>query len=259
MRSLCGSALSDHDSSRSISAYSASCVPVTRSTLVARADGWSRQRWPSVPERRRLRDGAEPLRPSDELAELHAHLGGSVPPHVLWEIAHLQGIALPTKDYWEFVDLTSISDPRGVDGLDGLDQIYHLTELIQSSPLAVERSVYGMVGGGYRSQRITTSEVRFNPMKRNRGGERDLDHTILAAIHGRHGELAYPQVHAGLILMMDRTFSARQNAIIVEKAIRYAPRGVVGVDIAGPRPAPAASRTATSRSTCRPRATRGSA
>ncbi|MGZ6728914.1 MAG: adenosine deaminase, partial [Gaiellaceae bacterium] len=27
-----------------------------------------------------------------------------------------------------------------------------------------------------------------------------------------------------------------QNAIIVEKAIRYAPRGIVGVDIAGPRP-----------------------
>ena len=36
--------------------------------------------------------------------------------------------------------------------------------------------------------------------------------------------------------MMDRTFNAEQNAIIVEKAIRWAPRGVVGVDIAGPRP-----------------------
>ena len=46
----------------------------------------------------------------------------------------------------------------------------------------------------------------------------------------------YPQVRAGLILMMDRTFDERQNAIIVEKAIRYAPRGIVGIDIAGPRP-----------------------
>ena len=36
--------------------------------------------------------------------------------------------------------------------------------------------------------------------------------------------------------MMDRTFDARQNAIIVEKAIAWADRGVVGVDIAGPRP-----------------------
>jgi adenosine deaminase len=43
-------------------------------------------------------------------------------------------------------------------------------------------------------------------------------------------------VRAGLILMMDRTFTPEQNTIIVEKAIRWAPRGVVGVDIAGPRP-----------------------
>jgi adenosine deaminase len=36
--------------------------------------------------------------------------------------------------------------------------------------------------------------------------------------------------------MMDRTFTPEQNAIIVDKAIRWAPRGIVGVDIAGPRP-----------------------
>jgi adenosine deaminase len=74
-------------------------------------------------------------------------------------------------------------------------------------------------------------------MKRNRGGERDLDHIILAAIRGLdRASLEYPQVQAGLILMMDRTFSAELNAIVVEKAIRWAPRGIVGVDIAGPRP-----------------------
>jgi adenosine deaminase len=74
-------------------------------------------------------------------------------------------------------------------------------------------------------------------MKRNRGGERDLDHIILAAIRGLDlASLEYPQVRAGLILMMDRTFTAEQNMVIVEKALRYAPRGIVGVDIAGPRP-----------------------
>jgi adenosine deaminase len=101
----------------------------------------------------------------------------------------------------------------------------------------VEVSVHGAIGGAYRSQGITTLELRFNPMKRNRGGERDLDHIILAAIRGLDvASLEYRQVRAGLILMMDRTFSPRQNEIIVEKAIRWAPRGVVGIDIAGPRP-----------------------
>jgi adenosine deaminase len=171
------------------------------------------------------------------LAELHTHLGGSVSSDIMWTLAHEQGIALPVKDYWEFDRLVTVSDPRGVPNLDALDAIYHWTELIQSSPLAVERSVHEAIGGAYRSQGITTLELRFNPMKRNRGGERDLDHIILAAIRGLdRARLEYPQVRAGLILMMDRTFTAEQNAIIVGKAIDWSPRGVVGVDIAGPRP-----------------------
>src|SRR5207344_1585656 len=171
------------------------------------------------------------------LAELHTHLGGSVASDILWSIAHEQGIALPVKDYWEFDALVTVSDPHGVKGLDELNEIYHWTELIQSSPLAVERSVHGAIGGAYRSQRITTLELRFNPMKRNRGGEQDLNHIILAAIRGLdRASLEYPQVRCGLILMMDRTFTPEQNMVVVEKAIRYAPRGIVGVDIAGPRP-----------------------
>src|SRR5262245_19077289 len=161
------------------------------------------------------------------LAELHTHLGGSVDPAVMWSLAHEQGITLPVKDYWDFVDLVTV-DPRGVEGLPELDQIYKWTELIQSSPLAVERSVHGAIGGAYISQNITTLELRFNPMKRNRGGERDLDHIIMAAVRGLdRASLEYPRVRAGLILMMDRTFTHEQNEVIVEKALRYATRGVV--------------------------------
>jgi adenosine deaminase len=171
------------------------------------------------------------------LAELHTHLGGSVSSDILWTLAHEQGIALPVKDYWDFDRLVTVSDPRGVADLDALDAIYHWTELIQSSPIAVETSVHGAIGGAYRSQGITTLELRFNPMKRNRGGERDLDHIILAATRGLdRASIEYPQVRAGLILMMDRTFAPELNAIIVEKAIKWAPRGIIGVDVAGPRP-----------------------
>src|SRR5258707_9316995 len=171
------------------------------------------------------------------LAELHTHLGGSVASDIMWSLAHEQGIALPTRDFWEFDRMVTVSDPRGVPDLNALDAIYHWKELIQSSPIAVERSVHAAIGGAYRSQEITTLELRFNPMKRNRGGERDLDHIILAAIRGLdRASLEYPQVRAGLILMMDRTFTADQNMVIVEKAIKYMPHGLVGVDIAGPRP-----------------------
>jgi adenosine deaminase len=168
------------------------------------------------------------------LAELHAHLGGGVDAATMWELAHEQGIKLPYADYWAFADATNVAG--GTDGLAGLDAVYHLTELIQSSPEGVFRSVRGMISGGYRDQRITTHEVRFNPAKRNRGGERDLDAIVMAAVHGLDRAcLEYP-VRAGITLMMDRTFPDELNRAIVERAVRFRDRGVVAIDIGGPRP-----------------------
>ena len=166
------------------------------------------------------------------LTELHCHLGSAVTPAIMWGIAHAQGIKLPTKDYWEFRDMITVSAHRG-HSFDGYLQLFYWTELIQSSPLAVERAVYEVIGGAYRKNNITVVEVRFNPMKRNRGGEQDLDHIISAATRGMdRAMLEYP-VRPGLIFCLDRTFPFALNEIIAEKAIAYASRGVVGVDIAG--------------------------
>jgi adenosine deaminase len=97
--------------------------------------------------------------------------------------------------------------------------------------------VHAAIGGAYRSQGITTLELRFNPMKRNRGGEQDLDHIIAAATRGMdRASLEYP-VKPGLIFCLDRAFPFELNEIIVEKAIAWRDRGVVGVDIAGPESA----------------------
>jgi adenosine deaminase len=72
-------------------------------------------------------------------------------------------------------------------------------------------------------------------MKRNRGGEQDLDHIIAAAVRGMdRAVLEYPQVRAGLIFCLDRSFSPALNEIIAAKAVAWQSRGVVGIDIAGP-------------------------
>jgi adenosine deaminase len=170
------------------------------------------------------------------LADLHCHLGGAVTPAVMWGIAHSQGIRLPTKDYWEFRDIITASPRRG-HSFDGYLALFHWTELIQSSPLAVERSVYEVIGGAYRKNNVTTTELRFNPMKRNRGGEQDLDHIIAAALRGMdRAVLEYP-IKPGLIFCLDRDFAFGLNEIIVEKAITWRDRGIVGIDIAGPESA----------------------
>ncbi len=167
------------------------------------------------------------------LTELHVHLGAAVTPAIMWGIAHAQGIRLPTKDYWAFRDLITVG--RRKRGFQAYLDLFHWTELIQSSPTAVERSVYEVIGGAYRHTNVTQLELRFNPMKRNRGGEQDLDHIIAAAVRGMdRAMLEYPQVRAGLIFCLDRAFSRDLNEIIAAKAISWKTRGVVAVDIAGP-------------------------
>jgi adenosine deaminase len=167
------------------------------------------------------------------LTELHVHLGAAVTPAIMWGIAHAQGIRLPTKDYWAFRDLITVGRRRR--SFNDYLELFHWTELIQSSPIAIERSVYEVIGGAYRKNNVTRIELRFNPMKRNRGGEQDLDHIIAAAVRGMDRSiLEYPQVNAGLILCLDRAFSYELNEIIASKAIAWRDRGVLAVDIAGP-------------------------
>lgn len=169
-------------------------------------------------------------------AELHTHLGAAVDPPILWSIAHRQGIKLPSKNYWDFEDMITITGSEKNRSLDEMHKnFYSWTELIQSSPEAVEESVKSVIGGGYRKNNLVLQELRFNPMFRNRGGERDLDHIIMAAIWGLDKALLeYPQVKAGIILMMDRMLSHKQNQIILKKAIKYRNQGIVGIDVAGP-------------------------
>jgi adenosine deaminase len=173
------------------------------------------------------------LDPRTPLTELHVHLGAAVTPAIMWGIAHAQGIRLPTKDYWAFRDLITVGRRRR--SFQAYLDLFYWTELIQSSPIAVERSVYEVIGGAYRKNNVTRLELRFNPMKRNRGGEQDLDHIIAAAVRGMdRAVLEYPQVRAGLIFCLDRSFSYELNEIIAAKAIAWRDRGVVAVDIAGP-------------------------
>lgn len=166
-----------------------------------------------------------------ELTELHTHIGFGISPTMLWEIAHDQGILLPTKDYWKFVEMVTIHETKTYE--DYL-KLYDWTEKIQSSPEALFIGVQNMISGAYRKNNITKIELRFNPILRNRDREKDLDHLIVFALQGmERAMLKYP-VKAGMILMMDRRFTHAQNEAIVKKAIKYKTRGVVGIDLAGP-------------------------
>jgi adenosine deaminase len=173
----------------------------------------------------------EQLKLFQNLTDLHVHLGSSSTPHFLWEAAHEQGIKLPERSYDKFIN--SILVTNNISYNQYLDY-FHLSELIQSSLWSVEKAVHHAISLSYRKANVTLMEIRFNPMLRNRNGQNDLDKIILAATIGmKKACLEYP-VKAGLILMMDRRFDAKQNLVIAKKAVKFRHDGVIGLDTGGP-------------------------
>ncbi len=173
------------------------------------------------------------MTPDKPYCDLHIHVGASVAPHIMWSIAHNAGFKLPVKSYFDFVDMVTVN-PRKVKSLEDYLRILHeWTERIQSSPTAMERSVYEIIGKEYRGSRCERIELRFNPMKRNLGGERDLDHIIHACLRGMDRACLEYGVEAGLIFCLGREFTADVNEKIMAKALKYQDRGVVGIDLAG--------------------------
>lgn len=165
------------------------------------------------------------------LTDLHMHLGSAATAHTLWEIAQERGIALKEKDYWKFVDAIEIVQQ---DSYEKYLKRFEYTEMVQSSPTAVEKCVYEAFSLSYRKANVRLLELRFNPVKRNLDGFYDLDKIIFSAIIGmKKATMIYPIV-GGLIVCMDRTFPPELNAIIAKKASRFAKEGVIGIDVCGP-------------------------
>lgn len=181
----------------------------------------------------------EPVRqkqyPDYPLAELHAHLGTSINPAVLWQIAHSLGVKLPRCEYQDFCDYVTLSPSRPMALNEYFRKIYHpILDKLSSGTLAVESAVYNTMSGAYRNG-ITLLELRTNPMKHNFNAEVDLDHLIMAMLHGmERALLEHRNLSAGLIFCIGREYGIEQNTKIVEKAIKYHKRGVVAIDVAGP-------------------------
>lgn len=170
----------------------------------------------------------------DPLAELHAHLAASISPALYWQIAHDHGFKLPKRDFHEFINYITLSEKNKKTMKEYFDDIYHpLLDKLSSGTFALETAVYHTMSGAYRANNITLIELRNNPMKHNNNAELDLDHIIMAMLRGmERALLEYEDLSAGLIFCLDRQFSYEQNKIIIEKAIKYKRRGVVGIDVA---------------------------
>src|SRR5688572_6537702 len=89
--------------------------------------------------------------PDFPLAELHSHLGTSISPAVLWQIAHDGGIKLPKKEFSEFKEYIQLSVERRMPLNEYFTKIYHpVLDRLSSGVQAVEQATYQTMAGAYR-------------------------------------------------------------------------------------------------------------
>jgi len=170
------------------------------------------------------------------LAELHAHISTSISPTILWQIAHESGFKLPKAEFAEFRDHIMLSPARAVPLNTYFRTVYDaLLQPLSSGSRTLQQATYYAMSGAYHKQHITHMELRTNPMKHNGNGQFDLDHVIMSVLHGMERALLECRgLSAGLLFSMARDFPIAKNAIILDKAIKYHQRGVVGIDVSGP-------------------------
>lgn len=161
----------------------------------------------------------------------HEHLGGCVKPHILWEIAKMRGInPMGVNDYELFKSRYVVNS---MDHDDYVDNKFALTHAIQSSPDAVQMSIFHAASEAYRNSGVKAIEIRFNPMMRNQNKLYDIDMIIMGALTGaRLASTAY-SIKVGIIIESDRRFSDNMALILAEKAVQYSKAGICGFDISG--------------------------
>jgi len=166
------------------------------------------------------------------MKDLHLHLSGSTPSWVLWEIIKESGFKSSARNYHHFNKSISMGD-NNVKDLDAYLDILHTIDDAQSSPSAVEKSVYHAFVSSALN-RCEYLEIRWNPTKRSQKGRIDLDKLIISARSGMERAKANFGIGGKLILCMGRDCTPKANRAVVDKAVKYAGKGVIGIDLAGP-------------------------
>lgn len=161
-------------------------------------------------------------------AELHNHLDGGLRVETVVELADSIGYkGLPTTEPGALVDWFDQGDSGSLESY--LASFDHTIAVLQT-PEAVERVAFE-AGEDLAADGVIYAEIRFAPILNTAGGMR-REEVLEAALSGFRRAMNTNDIVIGLIV--DAMRNLPDSVSDAKAAIRYADKGVVGFDLAGP-------------------------
>ena len=163
-------------------------------------------------------------------AELHCHLDGFCRPETIVELAHEQGVKLPTEDLDELKKI--LTAPFDCPDLPTYLRCFDAPLDVMQYPYAITRILYEACEDAVKDG-ITYLELRFAPALHTRNGH-SYSQILQAAIDGaKMAELKLP-ITVRIICCAMRQMSPEINKQVADVCWRFRHSGVVAFDLAGP-------------------------
>lgn len=167
--------------------------------------------------------------PNLPLVDIHRHLDGNIRPSTIWQLAHQNGIKLPSDTFDNFLPHVQIqkSEPDLMAFLSKLDWgVKVLTSLDD-----VKRIAYENVEDAFNAK-IDYAELRFSPYYMAMSHQLPIEGVVEAVIDGIAQGIKSFDVKINLIGIMSRTFGVEACARELD-AILTGKANIVAVDLAG--------------------------
>ncbi|EAY05008.1 adenosine deaminase family protein [Trichomonas vaginalis G3] len=162
-------------------------------------------------------------------ADLHCHLDGCCRPETIIELAHEQGVKLPTEDINELRKI--LTAPPDCPDLVTYLRCFDAPLDVMQYPYAITRIFYEVCEDAVKDG-VTYLELRFAPALLTRKG---LSYTqiLQAAVDGVQMAQSKLQITVRIICCAMRMMTPEVNKEVSDIAWRFRNLGVVGFDLAG--------------------------
>ena len=158
--------------------------------------------------------------------DLHRHMEGCLRLETLAEVAREHGVNLPSYDIEELRPYVQFTDD--VPDFNNFMSKMELLRQFYSEREAVERIAFEAIADAAQDN-IEYLELRISPAGKQMPAEEVMD-AVTAAVKRASQDYS---IEARLLITIVREFGVRVSEQVLELAIAYQDRGVVGIDLAG--------------------------